>query len=65
MFNWGAKVLRFHYPILWVNNIVKHVLLLLFSDVSNIPIFHETKVARKEIYNIFGSSIYSKPHFYI
>ena len=36
--------------------------LLATNDVSKIPVFNQMIRAHKEIYNLFGSGIYHKPH---
>ena len=41
---------------------VEHTVSLFFNDVSKIFIVNQMIYSSKMIYNIFGSSIYHKPH---
>ena len=42
--------------------VVEHTVSLFFKNVSKIPVLNQIITAHKEIYNLFGSSIYHKPH---
>ena len=53
----GGKILKVHYPKLTFMRGVEHT-----DNVSKIPIVNQMISAHKMIYNIFGSSIYHKPH---
>ena len=57
------RLLKVHYPTLTVMHGVEHTVSLFFNDVSKIPIVYQKISNHKMIYNIFGSSIYHKPHF--
>ena len=57
----GGKLLKLHYPKLTVMRGVERTVLLLFNDVSKIPIVNQMIYAHKIIYNIFGSGIYNNP----
>ena len=57
-----GRLLKFHYPKLIVMHGVEHTVLLFFNYVSKIPIVNKTVSAHKMIYDIFGSSIYHRPH---
>ena len=59
----GGKRFKLHYPKLTVMRGVEHTVLLLFNDVSKIPILNQMISSQKMIYNIFVSGIYYKPHF--
>ena len=41
---------------------VEHTVTLFFNDVSKIPVVIQMITACKEIYNLFGSDIYHRPH---
>ena len=58
----GGKKLKVHYPKLTRMRGFEHTVLLLFNDVSNIPIVIQLISAHKMIYIIFGSGIYHKHH---
>ena len=40
----------------------EHTVSLFFNDISKFPVFNQMVTAHKEIYNLFGSGIYHKPH---
>ena len=42
---------------------VEHTVSLFFNDVSKIPVVNQMISAHKEIYNLFGSGVYHKPHY--
>ena len=56
------KLLKFYFLKLTVICGVEHTVLILFNDVSKVPIVHQMIAAHKKIYSIFGYSIYHKPH---
>ena len=58
----GGKILKVHYPNFTFMHGVEHTVSLLFNNVSKIPIVNQMLSSHKMIYNIFGSSIYHKPH---
>ena len=58
----GGKLLKIHYRKLTHMLGVKHSFSLFFNNSSNIPIVNRIITTHKEIYNLFGSCIYHKPH---
>ena len=42
---------------------VEHTLSLFLNDVSKISVINQMIIAHKEMYNLFGPSIYHKPHY--
>ena len=42
---------------------VEHTVYLFFNDVFEIPVANQMITAHREIYNLFGSSIYQEPHY--
>ena len=58
----AGRILKTHYPKLTVMCGVDQIVLLFFNNVSKIPIVNQMISSHKMIYNIFGSSIYHKPH---
>ena len=56
------ELLKIRYPKITVMRGVEHTVYLFFNDVSKIPVFNQMITAHKEIYNLFGSGIYHKPH---
>ena len=58
----GGRLLKVHYPKLTLMHGVEHTVSLFFNDVSMIPTVNQMISYHKIIYNIFGSSIYHKPH---
>ena len=59
----GSRLLKVHYPKLTFMQGVEHTVSLFFNDMSKIKIVHQMLYFHNVIYNIFGSSIYHKPHF--
>ena len=58
----AGELLQIRYPKITVMRGVEHTLSLFFNDVSKIPVVNQMIRAHKEIYNLFGSGIYHKPH---
>ena len=58
----AGELLKIHYPNITVMRGVEHTVNLFFNDVSKILVFNQIITAHKEIYNLFGSRIYHKPH---
>ena len=58
----GGGILKIHYPMITVMHGVEHTVYLFLNDVTKIPVLNQTITAHKEIYNLFGSSIYHKTH---
>ena len=58
----AGRLLKVHYTKLTVMHSVEHTVSLFFNDVSKIPILNKIISSHKMIYNVFGSSIYQKPH---
>ena len=61
-FQLAGRILKVHYPKLAVIHVLEHTVLLFFNDVFKIPIVHQMIYSHNMMYNIFGSSIYHKPH---
>ena len=59
----AGELLKIHYPKVSVMRGVEHTLSLFFNDVSKIPVANKMITSHKAIYNLFGSSIYQKPHY--
>ena len=57
-----GELLKTHYPKFSVMRGVEHTVSLFFNEVSKTPVVNQTITAHKEIYNLFGSGIYHKPH---
>ena len=58
----GGYLMKIHYPKLTVMYGVEHTVYLFINDVSKIPVANQMITAHKEIYNLFGSGTYQKPH---
>ena len=58
----GGELFKIHYPTISVICAVEHTISLFFNDFSKIPVVNQIITAHKEIYNLFGSVIYYKPH---
>ena len=58
----AGELLKMQYPKITVMRGVEHTVSLFFNDVSKIPVVNQMVKAHKEIYNLFGSGIYHKPH---
>ena len=58
----GGQNFKIVYPKISVIPGVERTLSLFFNDVSKIPVVNQMITALKEIYNLFGSDIYHKPH---
>ena len=59
----AVELLKIHYPNISVMSGGEHTVSLFFDGVSKIPVVNQMITAHKEIYNLFGSIIYHKPHF--
>ena len=59
----AGELLKIHYPKITVMRGVEHTFSLFFNDVSKTPDANQMITAHKEIYNLFGSVIYHKPHY--
>ena len=59
----AGELLQIRYPNITVMRGVQHTVYLFFNDVSKIPVFNQMITAHKEIYNLFASIIYHKPHY--
>ena len=59
----AGELLKIHYPKNSVMRGFEHTVAFFFSDVSKILVFNQMITAHKEIYNLFGSGIYQKPHY--
>ena len=59
----AGELLKIYYPKISVMRGVEHTVSLFFNDVSKIPVVNQMITAHKEIYNLFGSGIYHKPHY--
>ena len=59
----AGELLKIYFPNISVMRGVEHTVSLFFNDVSKIPVVNQIITAHKEIYNLFGSGIYHKPHF--
>ena len=57
-----GELLQIRYPNITVMRGVEHTVSLFFNDVSKIPVFNQMIIAHKEIYNLFESGLYQKPH---
>ena len=57
-----GELLKIRYPYITVMRGVEHTVSLFFNDVSKIPFVNQIITAHKEIYNLFDSGIYHKPH---
>ena len=62
MFSLLGELLKIHYPKISVLRGVEHTVSLFFNDVSKTPVVNQMITAHKAIYNLFGLSIYHKPH---
>ena len=58
-----GELLKIHYPNISVMRGVEHTVSLFFNYVSKISVMNKIIRAHKEIYNLFGSGIYHKPHY--
>ena len=58
----AGELLQIRYPKITVMREVAHTVFLFFNDISKFPFFNQMVTAHKEIYNLFGSGIYHKPH---
>ena len=58
----AGELLKIHYPKISVMHGVENTVYLFFNNASKIPVANQTSTAHKEIYNLFGSGIYHKPH---
>ena len=58
----SGELLQIRYPKIIVMRGVEHTVSLFFNYVSKIPVVNRMISAHKEIYNLFGSGIYHKPH---
>ena len=59
----AGELLKIHYPKVSVMRGVEHTVSLFFNDVFKIPVLNQMITAHKQIYNLFGSGIYQKPHY--
>ena len=57
-----GEIFKIHYPKVSVMRGVEHTVLLFFNDVSKIPVVNKIIIDHKEIYKLFGSGVYHKPH---
>ena len=57
-----GELLKINDPKLSVMCGVEHTVSLFFNDISKIPVVNQMITAHKEIYNLFGSGIYHRPH---
>ena len=58
----GSELLKTHFSKISVMRGVECTVSLFFNDVSKISIMNQMITDHREIYNIFGSGIYHKPH---
>ena len=58
----AGELLKIHHPKISAMCVVEHNVSLFFNDVSNIPVVNQIIIAHKEMYKLFGSGIYHKPH---
>ena len=58
----AGEFLKINYAKITVMRGVEHTVSLFFNDVSKIPVVNQMITAHKEIYNLFASGIYHKPH---
>ena len=58
----AGELSKIHHINISVMRGVEHTVSLLFNDVSKIPVANQIIAYHKEIYNLFGSDIYQKPH---
>ena len=58
----SGELLKIYYPKVSVLRGFEHTVSLFLNDVSKIPVVNHIITAHKEIYNLFGSGIYRKPH---
>ena len=59
----AGELLKIHYPNISVMRGVEHTIYLFINDVSKIPVVNQMITDHKEIYSLFGSGIYHKPHY--
>ena len=58
----GGELLKIRYPKITVMRVVEHTVYLFFNYVSKVPVFSQMITSHKEIYKLFGSRVYHKPH---
>ena len=58
----GGDIMNIYYSKVNVMRIVQLAVLIIFDDVSNVPIVNQTIRYHKAIYNIFESGIYNNSH---
>ena len=58
----ACELLQIQHPKNTLMRGVEHTVSLFFNDVSKIPVVDQMITDHKEIYNLFGSEIYHKPH---
>ena len=59
----GGQLLKIHYPKISVMRGDENIVSLFFNYVSKIPAVNHMITYHKAVYNLFGSSIYHKPHY--
>ena len=57
-----GELLKINYSKFSVMSGVEHNVSLVFNDVTKIPVVNQIITSHKEIYSLFGSCIYYKPH---
>ena len=58
----SGDLFKIHHTKVSVMRGVENTESLFFNDASKIPVVNQMITAHKEIYNLFGSGIYYKPH---
>ena len=58
----GGEIFQIHYPKLTVIRGVEHTISLFFNYFPKKTVVNNKITYRKEVYRLFGSGIYHKPH---